>query len=565
MPFNLSISNQRYLLIILSAFLFIPFIGNLHLFDWDEINFAECAREMIVTEKYLTVQIDFQPFWEKPPLFIWMQVCCMKLFGISEFAARLPNALCGIATLLFLFETGRKLYDNAFAWLWIMVYACSVLPFFYFKSGIIDPWFNLFIFSGIYFLIRFIASDQTRHKLSYIAASALCTGLAILTKGPVALLVIGLTTGIFILSQYRKFSFSSLLKNCRTNLWYVLFFLSVLSFVAGLWFFIQYAQGNGKLVHDFIVYQMRLFQTKGAGHGGFFGYHFVVLFFGVFPASIFALPALFKITGKDEKHRVFNSVMLILFWVVLILFSIVKTKIVHYSSLCYFPLTFLATVCIYNQIKDNTPFTRLQKTLLLAVTSFFALVLIALQLIVVNKSKIITSGLIKDKFAEGNLQATVYWSGFEFIIGVLLFSAVLVFIYYKGINLTTRFVGIFISTIIFINLILFIIVPRIEKYSQNAAIEFYKLISTENCYIQTYGFKSYAQLFYFKKPAPQVTAALNESSLLTGPSDKPVYIVCKNVSSKEFVDKHPDFKKLYEKNGFVFFVKEGSLASGQKM
>ena len=96
-------------------------------------NFAECAREMIVTGKYLSVQIDFQPFWEKPPLFIWMQVCCMKLFGISEFAARLPNAICGIFTLLFLFETGRKLYDNSFAWLWVMVYAGSVLPFFLFQ------------------------------------------------------------------------------------------------------------------------------------------------------------------------------------------------------------------------------------------------------------------------------------------------------------------------------------------------------------------------------------------------------------------------------------------------
>ncbi|HKL32668.1 MAG TPA: hypothetical protein VJ919_09045, partial [Tangfeifania sp.] len=64
-----------------AAFLFIPFLGGVHLFDWDEINFAEAAREMIVTGDYLTVQINFQPFWEKPPLFIWMQVLSMKLFG----------------------------------------------------------------------------------------------------------------------------------------------------------------------------------------------------------------------------------------------------------------------------------------------------------------------------------------------------------------------------------------------------------------------------------------------------------------------------------------------------
>lgn len=45
-----------------AALLFIPFLGAIHLFDWDEINFAECAREMIVSHNYSRVQINFQPF-----------------------------------------------------------------------------------------------------------------------------------------------------------------------------------------------------------------------------------------------------------------------------------------------------------------------------------------------------------------------------------------------------------------------------------------------------------------------------------------------------------------------
>ena len=63
---------------IFSALLFIPFIGQVHLFDWDEINFAESAREMLVTGNFSTVSINFIPFGEKPPLFIWMQVLSMK-------------------------------------------------------------------------------------------------------------------------------------------------------------------------------------------------------------------------------------------------------------------------------------------------------------------------------------------------------------------------------------------------------------------------------------------------------------------------------------------------------
>ena len=99
------------LLIILTGIvLFFPFLGKVPLFDWDEINFAESAREMIRTGDYLTVKINYLPFWEKPPLFIWMQVLSMKLIGVSEFSARFPNAVGGIITLLVIYAVGKKLY-----------------------------------------------------------------------------------------------------------------------------------------------------------------------------------------------------------------------------------------------------------------------------------------------------------------------------------------------------------------------------------------------------------------------------------------------------------------------
>src|SRR5688572_19043552 len=98
------------LIMILGSVLFIPFLGKVHLFDWDEINFAESAREMLLTKDYFRVQINFKPFWEKPPLFIWLQVLSMKLFGITEFAARFPNAIVGIITLMSIYFIGTKNY-----------------------------------------------------------------------------------------------------------------------------------------------------------------------------------------------------------------------------------------------------------------------------------------------------------------------------------------------------------------------------------------------------------------------------------------------------------------------
>ena len=73
-----------FLICLAAAAVFIPYIGSTPLFDWDEVNFAECAREMLVSGNYETVQLNYQPFWEKPPLFIWMQALCMNIFGVNE-------------------------------------------------------------------------------------------------------------------------------------------------------------------------------------------------------------------------------------------------------------------------------------------------------------------------------------------------------------------------------------------------------------------------------------------------------------------------------------------------
>src|ERR1700748_1917545 len=90
----------------LAALLFIPFLGRVHLFDWDEITFADASREMIKMHDYTRVYIDFKPFWEKPPMFFWMQSTAMKAFGVTEFASRFPNAICGIITLIAVFLCG---------------------------------------------------------------------------------------------------------------------------------------------------------------------------------------------------------------------------------------------------------------------------------------------------------------------------------------------------------------------------------------------------------------------------------------------------------------------------
>lgn len=545
MNLNRDTTNQL-IIIIASALLFIPFLGNVHLFDWDEINFAESAREMIATGDYLTVQINFQAFWEKPPLFIWMQVLSMKIFGINEFAARFPNAIAGIATLLVLYNIGKELKNEQFGLLWAIVYGASILPHFYFKSGIIDPWFNLFIFLGTHHIIKYFFSNFKHTKNAIL--SAFFIGLGILTKGPVALLIFAITGFIFLISK--KFKVKIKIKD-------IFLFIIVLSFTGGFWFILQILNGNYNIIIDFIVYQIRLFKTQDAGHGGFFGYHFVVLFLGVFPASIFALKTFRKTNYSTPEIENYKKWMHILFFTVLILFSIVKTKIVHYSSMCYFPLTFLGVYAIDAIINKKTSWNKWISILLIVISVLIAAVVSALQYVGSNTEKIIKSGIIKDKFATGNLQAIVNWSGFEFLIGFIIIGGIIFsLLFFNKNNLYKRTISIFIVTAIFTNLTILILVPKIEKYSQNAAIEFYKSKQNEDCYIETIGFKSYADLFYWNKQYPKNKNSLERAWLLTGDIDKTCYFVCKNFKADGYMKKYPELIKISEKNGFVFFKRK---------
>jgi len=557
----------RLIIALLAAVLFIPFLGGVHLFDWDEINFAEIAREMIATNNYLTVQIDFEPFWEKPPLFIWMQVVSMKLFGINEFAARFPNALCGIATLLVLFEIGNRLFSQKFGLLWVVTYAGAILPFFYFKSGIIDPWFNLFIFIGIYFFVRYSLASIYSQRLKHLILSATFIGLAVLTKGPVALVVFGLSFVAVALS-FMFFPAKAMFENVEAKNFLVkrlrplltlsftdiIVYAIILTLVGGFWFILQILNGNYKIIQDFIVYQIRLFSTQDAGHGGFLLYHFVVLLVGVFPTSIFALQAFRRSQSDTPEHYYFKRWMIIVLWIVLILFTIVKTKIIHYSSLCYFPLSFLAAYSI-SQVADHNRQWRLWSKILLTTVCFLlAVVVIALPFVNKYKDVIIESGIIKDEFAVENLKAQVYWSGFEWLIGLGFFIGILFFVFLsKSKNYLRNVLGIYTVTILFTITALLILTPKIEQYSQNAAIEFYKQKSNENCYVQTLGFKSYAHLFYAARTEPTDTACCQYEWLMNGNADKPVYFVAKITKLSEVQTIHTNLQLLYTKNGFAFF------------
>ncbi len=529
-----------------AAILFIPFLGQVHLFDWDEVNFAECAREMLVSKNYLRVQIDFQPFWEKPPLFIWMQALCMKLFGINEFAARLPNALMGIATLCTLFHIGRKVVNERMAWWWVLLYAASWLPAFYFKTAIIDPTFNFFIFLSFYQVYR------VRHggrKWLPALLSGMFLGLAVLTKGPVAILVALLALVVYLLLNKGFWGY---------KIHHFLLLILACAFTTFLWFGIDIVKNGWWFTREFITYQIRLFRTEDAGHGGPFFYHFLVLLIGCFPAAAFLFQSGRKSTATNSRKEEgdFTRWMWILFWVVLILFSIVKTKIVHYSSLCYFPLTYLAALQLGRLDEAKIKLKKIV-TIILAFTGILlATVITLLPVVGANKQKLIP--LFDDDFAVANLQAAVPWSYAECLYGLLYLAGVIVALiwlkrsFHKGMLLLLG-IQIFIIQVTMIHF-----VPKIEAYSQRASVEFYKSLAGKDVYLQPLDFVSYGYLFYSEKQPSTNPEYYKDRKgwMLNGKVDKPCYFISKNTAEQELLAANPNLVKIGERNGFVFYKRK---------
>src|SRR5581483_2308040 len=75
------------------ALLFGFHLGSYGLWDPDEARYAEIAREMLARGDWLIPHLNYVPYVEKPPLLYWLTALSFRLFGLSEFAARLTPAL----------------------------------------------------------------------------------------------------------------------------------------------------------------------------------------------------------------------------------------------------------------------------------------------------------------------------------------------------------------------------------------------------------------------------------------------------------------------------------------
>jgi hypothetical protein len=248
--------------------------------------------------------------------------------------------------------------------------------------------------------------------------------------------------------------------------------------------------------------------------------------------------------------------MMLLFLVVLVVFSIVKTKIVHYSSLCYFPLTFLGAYVVYKVIHNRIKNYRWLNIIYAVTGILIGTVFMIMPLLAKRIDWLIDIGLFKDPFAQANVKAEVHWSGFESLIGLLFILGIIASLLLMSRNRKHAYVLMFLNVTLFLNLALFFTTGKIETYSQRALIEFCKERQGEESYVETLGMKSYAHLFYADKQVPVNENARSHTWLFTGEIDKPVYAIMRSKNRDHFLEKFPELNLLYEKNGFSFCIRD---------
>jgi len=106
------LAKRGWLLLFLSiAAFYLWGLGSLPLVGPDEPRYAQVAREMFGRHDLITPTLGGLPWFEKPPLLYWLMIAGYRLFGVSEFTARLGPAICGLLTALFVYWIGKTIED----------------------------------------------------------------------------------------------------------------------------------------------------------------------------------------------------------------------------------------------------------------------------------------------------------------------------------------------------------------------------------------------------------------------------------------------------------------------
>ena len=318
-------------------------LGAPSLWDIDEGNNAEAAREMLESGNWVVPTFNFQLRLDKPALLYWLQIAAYRSFGINEFSARLPSALAAIGAVLVTYELGRRLF-GAMAGLLAGLALAGTASFCvsaHFANP--DALLNLFTASA---LLAFWSGYRRGGHLWFIPYG-LFTGLAMLAKGPVGFVLPALILGLFLLwtrELRRLLTFHSL--------WGGLMFLLVVA----PWYSLVGVETKANWLRGFfLTHNVGRFLSPMENHGGPVYYYILILLVGFAPWSVFlgltgwSVVRELRASARGLRRGTENSELkFLLCWIAayFVFFSFSGTKLPNYILPLFPALAILTARCL---------------------------------------------------------------------------------------------------------------------------------------------------------------------------------------------------------------------------
>jgi 4-amino-4-deoxy-L-arabinose transferase-like glycosyltransferase len=164
-------------------------LGALGLVGPDEPRYAAIARAMAETHDWITPRLWGTPWFEKPVLYYWLAGIAMRLFGVGEFAARLPSALAALLAVAAVKWTALRTYGVGAAWFALLMLPTSVAMIGFSRAASPDM-----LFAGLLTAAMAVACEmlqKPRPGPILRVAFGFFLGAAVLAKGPAAVILAG--------------------------------------------------------------------------------------------------------------------------------------------------------------------------------------------------------------------------------------------------------------------------------------------------------------------------------------------------------------------------------------
>lgn len=280
-----------FLLLLLSLVLFFAGNGQLLITDPVESNYTLTAKEMLASGDWLSPRIYGNYWYDKPWMFYGELLAAFQLFGETSFAARFFPAVFGTIGVLQTYWFAQKLYSRNVGFLSGLIMATSVEYFYLAKAVITDM--TLFVTLDGALMLFYLAKRENRSRLYY--GAYVLAGVAILTKGPLGLVLPGLVI-LAYLAGNRDFKTLTHMKLVRGIL------LSL--FIAGLWYVPMTLRHGSAFLDGFIgVHNVLRATVSEHPRNNTWWYYFLIFLIGCFPWSL-SLPWLWKKYRKTLKERI---------------------------------------------------------------------------------------------------------------------------------------------------------------------------------------------------------------------------------------------------------------------